>query len=58
MTLVASEMWVLAIRRGGDKHLLQAWERSRGLQFHEGFRGGAVVNRAKAMSGLPVRLGR
>ena len=58
MTLVASGMWVLVIIRGGAKLLLQARERSRGLLFHEGFRGGAVANRAKARSGLPVRLGR
>ena len=58
MTLVASEMRVLVIRRGGAKLLLHARERSRGLLFHEGFRGGAVANRAKARSGLPVRLGR
>ena len=38
MTLVASGMWVLVIRRGGAKLLLQARERSRGLLFHEGFR--------------------
>ena len=58
MTLVASEMRVLVIRRGGAKLLLQAQERSRGLLFHEGFRGGAVANKAKARSELPVRLGR
>ena len=58
MTLVASEMRVLVIRRGGAKLLLQARERSRGLLFHEGFRGGAVANRAKARSDFPVRLGR
>ena len=58
MTLVASGMWVLVIIRGGAKLLLQARERSRGLLFHEGFRGGAVANKAKARSGLPVRLGR
>ena len=45
-------------KRGGAKLLLQARERSRGLLFHEGFRGVAVANRAKARSGLPVRLGR
>ena len=38
--------------------LLQARERSRGLLFHEGFRGRVVANRAKARSELPVRLGR
>ena len=58
MTLVASKMRVLVIRRGGAKLLFQARERSRGLLFHEGFRGGAVANRAKARFGLPVRLGR
>ena len=58
MTLVASGMQVLVIRRGGTKLLLQARERSRGLLFHEGFRGGVMTNRAKAMSGLPVRLGK
>ena len=58
MTLVASRMRVLVIRRGGAKLLLQARERSRGLLFHEDFKGGAVANRAKARSGLPVRLGR
>ena len=58
MTLVASEMRVLVLSRGGAKLLLQARERSRGLLFHEGFRGGAAANRAKARSGLPVRLGR
>ena len=56
--LVASEMRVLVIRRGGAKLILQAWERSRGLLFHEGFRGGAIANRAKARSDFPVRLGR
>ena len=56
--LVASEMRVLVIRRGGAKLLLQARERSRGLLFHEGLRGEAVANRAKARSELPVRLGR
>ena len=58
MTLVASEMRVLVIRRGGAKLLLQARERRRGLMFHEGFRGGAVANRAKARSDFPIRLGR
>ena len=58
MALVASEMRVLVIRRGGAKLLLQARERSRGLIFQEGFRGRAVANRAKAKSGLPIRLGR
>ena len=58
MTLVASEMRVLVIRRGGAKLLLQARERSRGLMFHEGSRGGAAANRAKVKSGLPARLGR
>ena len=58
MTLVESEMWELVIKRGGAKLLLQARERSRGLLFHEGFRGGAIANRAKARSDLPVRLGR
>ena len=46
------------IRRGGAKLLLQALEKSRGLPFHEGFRGGVAANRAKARSGLPVRLDR
>ena len=36
MTLVASEMWVPVIRRGGARFLLPARERSRGLLFHEG----------------------
>ena len=58
MKLIAFEMRVLVIRRGGTKLLLQARERSRGLLFHEGFRGGAAANRAKARSGLLVRLGR
>ena len=58
MTLVASGMRVLVIRRGGAKFLLQAQERSKGLLFHDGFKGGAVANKAKAKSGLPVRLGR
>ena len=58
MTLVASKMRVLVIRREGSKLLLQAQEKSRGLLFHEGFRGGAVANRDKARSGLLVRLGR
>ena len=53
-----SEMRVLVIRRGGAKIFLRDRERSRGLMFHEGFRGGAVANKAKARSGLPVRLGR
>ena len=56
--LVASEMRVLVIRREGAKIFLQARERSRGLLFHEGFKGKAPANRAKARSGLPVRLGR
>ena len=56
--LVASGMQVLVIRRGGAKIFLKARERSRGLLFHEGFRGGATTNRAKARSGLRVRLGR
>ena len=47
MTLVASGMRVLVIRRGGAKFLLQAQERSRGLLFHEGFRGGATANRPR-----------
>ena len=58
MTLATSGMRVLVIRRGGAKLLLQARERSRGLLFHKGFRAGAVANRAKARSGLPVRLDR
>ena len=58
MTLVASGMQVLVIRRGGTKLLLQARERSKGLLFQEGFRGGVVTNRAKARSGLLVRLDR
>ena len=45
-------------KKRGNKLLLQARERSRGLLFHEGFRGRAVANRAKARSGLPVRRGR
>ena len=40
-------------KRGGAKILLQGRERSRGLLFHKGFRGGT---RAKARSGLPVWL--
>ena len=56
--LVASGMRVLVIRRGGAKLLLQAREKSRGLMFHKGFRGRAATNRAKAWSGLPVRLDR
>ena len=55
--LVASEIRVLVIRRGGAKLLLQARERSRGLLFLEDFRGGAVAKRAKARFELPVRLG-
>ena len=58
MPLVASGMRVLMIIRGGAKLLLQAREISRGLLFHEGFRGGAGTNRAKARSGLPVGLDR
>ena len=58
MTLVASGMQMLVIRRGGAKLLLQARERSRGLLFHRGFKGGAAANRAKARFELPVRLDR
>ena len=58
MTLISSEMRVLVIRRGGAKLLLHAQERNRGLLFHEGFRGGVATNKAKARSGLPVRLDR
>ena len=56
--LVAFGIRVLVIRKGGAKFLLQARERSRGLMFHEGFKGWAPTNRAKARSGLLVRLGR
>ena len=56
--LVASEIHVLVIRRGGAKLLLQARERCRGLLFLEDFRAGAVAKRAKARFELPVRLGR
>ena len=58
MTLIASEMRVLVIRRGGAKLLLPDRERSRGLMFHEGFRGRTIANWAKARYELPVRLGR
>ena len=58
MTLVVSRMRVPVIRRGGAKLLLQARERSRGLMFHEDFKGGAVANKDKARSELPVKLGR
>ena len=49
---------MLVIRKGVAKLLLQARERSKGLLFHENFRGGAAANRVKDRSGLPVRLGR
>ena len=45
-------------KKRGAKLLLQVREKSRGLLFHEGFKGGAAANRAKARFGLPVRLGR
>ena len=56
--LVASRIRVLVIRRGGAKLFLHARERSSELLFHEGFKGRATANKAKARSGLPVRLGR
>ena len=58
MKLVASGLRVPMIRRDGAKLLLQAREISKGILFHEGFKGGAIANRAKARSGLPVKLGR
>ena len=45
-------------KKRGCQASSQAQERSKGLLFHEGFRGGVGSNRAKARSGLPVRLGR
>ena len=45
-------------KRGGAKLLLQARERSRGLLFHEGFRGGAVVNRAKGQVWVTSQAGK
>ena len=45
-------------KKRGIKFLLQARERSRGLLFHEGFRGGVMANKAKARFGLLVRLDR
>ena len=56
--LVASGRRVLVITRKGVKLLLQAGEISRGLLFHEDFKVGVAANRAKAKSGLLVRLGR
>ena len=41
-----------------EREVDDARERSRGLLFHEDFRGEAAAKRAKAKSGLPVRLGK
>ena len=44
----ASEIWVLVIRGRRGNFLLLAWERSKGLLLHEGFRDKDVATKAKA----------